>query len=97
MGIVMVDGRKLPKDAVRIHPYRFEDILRPRGTMKKESLGEHILERLEGAYEQWSNGEYGDNPEVTVLLQYLHQNLMGEVQNAWREFTTRRCIKDVSD
>lgn len=96
MGITKLDY-PIPKGAVRLHLYRFEDVLRPRGTMKKESLGAYILERLEGAFEQWSNGEYGDNPEVTMLFQHLHKNLMEEVQNAWREFENRRCIENVSD
>ena len=96
MGITKLDY-PIPEGAVRIHMYKYIDVLRPRGTMQKESLGAYILDRLEGAFENWTDEKYGDNPEVTMLLQQLHENLMEEVQNAWREFETRRCITDVPD
>ena len=75
--------------AVRVHPYSYKNVLKPRGSMKKESLGEYILERLLTYYEDWTNEEYGDNPNQATLLQFLQDNLRDEVAEAWKEFLKR--------
>ena len=77
---------KLPKGAVRIHLYDSSNVLRPRGHMKKESLGEYLLERLHSVHESWTNPEYGDNPSETDLLKLLQQNMKEEVDGAWKKF-----------
>ena len=79
---------EIPTGTIRIHLYSFRNVLRPRGgTMKKESLGLVIYERLMGAYEEWTDPKYGDNPEVSELLKLLRRNLMEEVETAWTKFT----------
>ena len=80
---------KLGKDAFKIHLYDVENVLRPRGHMKKESITEYILEKLEGSFESWTNKECGDNPEVSELLQLLKKNLREEIDGAWEEFLKR--------
>lgn len=72
--------------AQRIHLYNCENILMPRGSMKKESIGLYILERLKGNYEYWTDSKYGDNPPKEEVVEILHRNLMNEVNNAWEEF-----------
>lgn len=83
---IVVAGGFLPPDAVRVHMYNSENVLRPRGHMKKDSIGVTILERLNSCYEEWTNSEYGDNPSEDELLQLLERNLQQEVVGAWKEF-----------
>jgi hypothetical protein len=63
-----------------------EDVLKPRGSMEKESLGLYILERLEANFEHWTNPKYSDNPDIGSLLFHLKSNLDSECQAAWNEF-----------
>jgi len=79
----------IPPGAIRVHMYNYKDVLRPRGHMKKESIAEYILDRLEGSFESWTDGRYGDNPEVTELIAVIQKNLKEEVDGAWREFIKR--------
>ncbi len=74
---------------VEIHLYMLSNVLRPRGHMKKESIGVTILERLEGAYESWTDPKYGDTPDESALLEIMKQNLQQEVEGAWEEFIKR--------
>jgi len=78
-----VDKNNVP---TRIHLYNINDVLRPRGSMKKESLGETILERLQSVYESWTNPEFGDNPDIDDLYKAMEKNLHEEVDGAWKEF-----------
>ena len=57
--------------------------------MKKESIGVTILERLEGAYESWTDPKMGDIPDESALIEILKQNLQQEVDGAWEEFIKR--------
>lgn len=77
---------EIPEGAVQIHMYDFKNVLRPRGHMKKESIGPYLLDRLLACYESWTDKKYGDNPEVPVLLAQLQNNLQEEVDGAWRDF-----------
>lgn len=80
---------KIPKNAVKVHLYNIENVLRPRGHMKKESVSEYIMDRLMGAFESWSDDQHGDNPEIDTLLRLLQKNLKEEVDGAWIEFLKR--------
>ena len=82
-------ANNIPKGAVQIHLYNCSNVLRPRGHMKKESIGVTVLERLEGTYESWTDPQYGDNPDEYALLEILKQNLQQEVEGAWKEFIKR--------
>ena len=82
----IVDESEIPKDAVQMHMYDPRDVLMPRGSMQKESIGPYLLGRLKGNYDQWTDVKYGDNPSVSDLIKYLHTNLMGEVEQAWLQF-----------
>jgi len=84
---------ELPEGAVRVHMYNHKDVLRPRGHMQKESIAEYLLDRLLSSYESWTDGEFGDNPEVTELIATLQKNMKEEVYGAWREFIKRVNIK----
>ena len=59
-------------------------------SMKKESLGLAIYERLTSNFEDWSNQKYGDNPRPDELLQQLRKNLMSEVEAAWEKFISNK-------
>ncbi len=76
----------IPDGAIRIHLYSYRNVLKPRGSMKKESLGLEIYDRLKSTFEDWSNPDYGDNPEPDELLKQLRKNLLSEVENAWEKF-----------
>jgi len=82
------DFERLKKEG-RIEKVHFIDpkfILKPRGSMKKESLGLYIFDRLQCAYESWSDPSYSDNPDIGSLLFHLKENLESECQVAWNEF-----------
>jgi len=85
----IVSSDELPDGAVRIHLYSHENVLRPRGPMKKESVGDYILDKLLGAWDEWTNPEYGDLPDKETLLKTLHKNLEEEVNGAWSSFRER--------
>jgi hypothetical protein len=82
--VVTID--KVPADAVRVHMYNARDMLRPRGTMQKESLGAYVKDRLDGAFETWTNPNYGDSIEPGLALCVLHQNMMEEINAAFGQF-----------
>lgn len=82
----IVDKSEIPEDAVRCHLYDYRYVLMPRGSMKKESIGPYLLERLKGCYEDWTDEKYGDNPPLPDLIQNLYTNLNREVEQAWFEF-----------
>ncbi len=82
----IVDESDIPEDAMRMHLYDSKDVLMPRGSMKKESIGPYLLERLTSSFESWTDDKYGDNPTVPDLIKYLHSNFMGEVEQAWLGF-----------
>ena len=84
--VKVISGKVLPPEAVRVHMYNVENVLRPRGHMKKESIGLAVLDRLNSCYEEWTTSEYGDNPSKEELLQFLERNLQQEVVGAWKEF-----------
>ncbi len=56
------DKNSIPEGAIRIHLYSYHNVLKPRGSMDKESIGLLICERLIDTYEDWTNPEHGDNP-----------------------------------
>lgn len=85
-------NQEMPEGAVKLHLYKVENILHPRGSMKKESLGELILERLKSAYESWTDPKYGDAPTKEQLLSQLWVNLEAECNAAWASF--RSSIND---
>lgn len=70
----------------QVHLGSVEHILKPRGSMKKESIGLYILERLEANFEHWSNPKYSDNPDLGALLFHLKSNLDSECHTAWNRF-----------
>jgi len=70
----------------RIHLYKWEDVLMPRGSMEKESIGPYLLERLQGAHENFTDPQYSDNPIEEELTQKLYLNLIAETTEAWMKF-----------
>ena len=70
----------------RIHLYNWEDVLMPRGSMKKESIGPYLLERLQRAYECFTDPQYSENPNEEELTQKLYLNLIAETTEAWMKF-----------
>jgi len=84
----------IPENAKRIHLYNFDDILRPRGTLEKESLSLYVEDRLTSSYESWSDPEYGDIPRKKELLEKLKINLISEIYNAWVSFCEKNNIAE---
>jgi hypothetical protein len=82
----MKKNNGIPKGAIQIHLYPYQNILKPRGSMRKESIGTFIYDRLKSTYEDWRNPKYGDNPDKETLLQQLKHNLSSEVEVAWNKF-----------
>ena len=84
------EKKSIPETAIRIHLYSYKNVLKPRGSMKKESLGLEIHERLESVFEDWSDPNYGDNPSRSELLKQLRKNLFSEVESAWDKFISNK-------
>lgn len=77
---------KIPEGAVQVHMYKPEGILKPRGSMIKESIGLKICEELISYYESWADSKYGDNPAQAKVIEILKKNLDNEVAAAWKTF-----------
>jgi hypothetical protein len=69
---------KTNKD-VQVHLYNVKDVLRPRGSMEKESLGEYLTEKYEYLYETWTDPKFGDSVSKEEILVRLYQNAIEEV------------------
>ena len=70
----------------RVHLYNWENVLMPRGSMQKESIGPYLLDRLKDGYESWTDPVFGDNPEEEELTQKLYLNMIQETTEAWMQF-----------
>lgn len=77
---------KIPDGSSRIHIYDYKNVLMPRGSKKKESIYNHILEKLKSYYESWTDPEYSDNPDISKLKSQLLVNLFRETSLAWDDF-----------
>lgn len=86
---------KLPEGAVRVHLYNFKNVLRPRGTLQKESLSEYICERLQNLFEDWTDKKYGDSKEPEEVLKQLKENLIEEANNGYDKFFNGLFNKDL--
>ena len=76
----------MKRKLIQLHLYPARNVLKPRGSMAKESIGIAIYERLQGAYESWTKPGYGDNPDKATLLRLLEKNLWSETEVAWKRF-----------
>jgi hypothetical protein len=80
--------------AKQVHLYEFENVLRPRGSMLKESLGLYICGQLLDYHDSWSNSKYADNPDEFTLMKILKDNLTEEVEEVECAFATfLHCVK----
>lgn len=88
---VIIDPSEIPPGSKQVHLYDFKDVLRPRGTMLKESLGLSICEKLLNSYESWTDDKHVDNPDEYTLVKILKDNLIEEAEAAFATFL--HCIK----
>jgi len=79
----IVKKSEIPAGARRIHLYNVENVLMPRGSMQKESIGPYLLEKLIDIYESWTDEEFGDNPSEEILIKLMKDNLREETKLAW--------------
>ena len=89
--IISEDGKltkidKIPEGAQRIHLYNFDNLLRPRGTMQKESIGLSLYEKFMSTYEYWTDPKYGDRKPPEEVVQKIRQNVMEELEQAFIKF-----------
>lgn len=77
----------------QIHLYPVKNILKPRGSMKKESLGLSLLERLSNIFESWTGEKYADAPNTEDLIKIMEQNLHSETEAAWQAFMEKYGIE----
>ena len=75
-----------PEGAKQIHLYNFEDLLRPRGSMKKESFSLETFERLKGVYEDWLDEECSDSQPAHLIAHRLLTNMKEEIDIAIKAF-----------
>ena len=77
---------EIPKNASQLHLYNVQDILRPRGHMKKESIGILVKESLESAFNSWTDKQYSDRVHPLFCLSILLKNLEEEINGAFDSF-----------
>jgi hypothetical protein len=77
---------KLPDGAVKIHLYNIENVLRPRGSMKKESLSVDIKNKLDYLFHSWTDPIYEDSISEIDMIKLLHKNLIDETNIAFGKF-----------
>lgn len=78
--------RGVPAGAKRVHLYPAQDVLRPRGSMQKESLSADLTQRLRSAFESWTDPAYGDALSPEKAMSVLEQNFKAECDAAWQAF-----------
>ena len=94
---VVKDIKDIPEDAVQMHLYDWKNALMPRGSRQKESIYEVIYPRVVEVFESFTDPQYGDNPNPYELLNIMHINLNGEMNNAWSDFMKQAIIEKKSD
>jgi hypothetical protein len=77
---------KLPEGVQRIHLYNFDNLLRPRGSMQKESIGVSLYEKFVREYEYWTDPNYGDRRPPEEVVQKIRENVMEELEQAFIKF-----------
>lgn len=70
------------KKVVRLHLYDIEYLLRPRGSLKKESLSLLLLEKLTDNFESWVDPTYGDSLSKEEAFKILKRNYIEETNLA---------------
>lgn len=77
------DGERLE----RVHLYRFENVLRPRGgECRKESVSAYLADRLWAAFWEWTDAAYADSRPPDQVAARIESNLADEVQAALEHF-----------
>lgn len=84
--LVHVPLNEIPEGAQKIHLYNFDNILRPRGSMEKESIGISLYEKFMVEYEHWTNPEYGDKRSPQEVVQKIRENVVEELEQAFIKF-----------
>ena len=51
----------------RVHFNPMDNILKPRGSMQKNSIGEYMFEKLLSTFEHWTDSRFSDNPQLMNL------------------------------
>lgn len=75
------------KDCKEVHLYNASNILRPQGSLKDESVSQHIFEKLMWAFSSWGNPKYEDSiTDERKLIKLIQQNLHEEVEVAVEAF-----------
>ena len=74
------EKNSIPDGAIRIHLYPCRNVLKPRGSMKKESLGLVIYERLVSTFEDWEN----KNEDITMNHKKAAQEMIKWAQKKYK-------------
>lgn len=64
------------------HLYKIENVLKPQGSLRNESLSLHILEKMKDALESWTDPKYSDSVDVDTIADMIILNLQKEVTTA---------------
>lgn len=79
--------RNMIRKGTQIHFYDQKNILRPRGgEMEKESLSLSIYEKLESAFESWTDKKYGDALSRAGAIKQIEKNAKEEFETAMKAF-----------
>ncbi len=71
----------------------FNDMLKPRGSVEKESIEDYLYCRLMDCFESWTDPKHGDNPPVNTLMELLCTNLRDETTNALEKFFNNEHVR----
>lgn len=81
----------------QIHLIGHKTIFKPRGSMKKNSLGEYLFEKLNDHFDCYTDPKFEGNPELDDLLQTMYTNMLLEVTAAWSKFITSEKVFDAKE
>jgi len=80
-------------DVKQIHLYNIDDVLKPQGSLRNESLSLAIIEKMKDAFESWTDPKYDDSVDKQTAIDMLMHNLEKEVIIAtvkFLEFTNKQ-------
>lgn len=76
----------IPTDAKQMHLYRIHNALRPRGSMRKQSLSLQVYEKLVDLFQTWTDQKYGDSLPQNEAAEIILKNLSQQIDIARRQF-----------
>ncbi len=75
-------GEPFPEGAQHVHFGSIDSVLRPRGSMEKESLSESLFEWMVSNFQMWTDPKYADSLEPSDTCATIAHNANEEFHHA---------------